>query len=95
MVEEYRGSGLTTQAFAKVRGIPHTTMRRWIERAGRGPEGPPALLPVRVVTALAPITPGPARGGAPVEVALREGVVLRLAVGTDVAYVAALVERLR
>ncbi len=98
VVEQFHASGVSKTAFAQRRGIPLATLRRWIERAATVPKsGPPPMLPVRAVSATSVLPrPSPQTLRAPwVEVALRDGVVVRCVVGTDVGYVAALVERMR
>ncbi len=98
VVEEFYRSGLTPAEFSEQRGIPRTTLGRWLARAAAAPQaGPPPMLPVRVVTAAtpAPAAPREALRVPLVEVALRDGVVVRCLVGTDVGYVGTLVERLR
>lgn len=90
VVEEYERSGLTQAEFVTRRGVALSTLQSWLRRSRAQRPGPVRLLPVEVAP-----TPPPAKGSAPVEVVVPSGVRLYVAPGTDVGYVAQLVEALR
>lgn len=81
VLEAWKRSGLTLEAFAKQRGIVSQRMRWWRKKLNRQERtraaGPvPALLPLRVTTE-------PARRGEPVTVLLRTGHMLKVSHGFD------------
>jgi transposase-like protein len=90
VVEEYERSGLTQAEFVARRGVALSTLQSWLRRWRAQRPGPVRLLPVEVAP-----TPPPAKGSAPLEVVVPGGVRLCIASGTDVGYVARLVEALR
>jgi transposase-like protein len=94
VVEEYERSGLTQAEFVARRGVALSTLQSWLRRWRAQRPGAVRLLPVEVEP-----TPGPEKaaleGSAPLEVVLPRGVRLCVAPGTDVGYVAQLVEALR
>ncbi len=91
-VEEFERSKLTQDSFASRRGVPVTTLRSWIYKLRRERKASVSLVPVRVIASTAPA----AREAdtAVIEVGLRTGVQVRFSAGTDLEYVAALVQRL-
>lgn len=79
VLEAWKRSGLTLEAFAKQRGIVSQRMRWWrkkLNREERTRDAVPALLPLRV-------TSEPARRGEPVTVLLRTGHMLKVSHGFD------------
>jgi transposase len=88
LVRELERSGLSHREFAERRGVSLHTLRYWLYRM-RAEDRGPDLLPVSVIASPAPV----ARDGE-VELVLAGGLVLRVAVGTEPAYVAALVRAL-
>lgn len=90
VVSELEASGLTHADFARQRRIKVGSLRGWLYRLRRERDRsePVRLLPVTVVPSSAPT----AHGLVEVDVA---GAVVRVSVGTDLAYVAGLVARLR
>lgn len=88
LIRDLERSGLSQREFAERRGVSVHTLRYWLYRT-RSEKPAPDLLPVRVVASPAPV----ARGGE-IELVLAGGMALRVAVGTDPAYVAALVRAL-
>jgi hypothetical protein len=87
VVSDLEGSGLTHEEFAARRRINVGSLRSWLYRLrSKGSRGV-RLLPVRVE--------GPARQVAEVIEIGIAGAVVRVGVGTDVAYVAELVTQLR
>jgi hypothetical protein len=92
LIEEFEGSegGETHEEFAARRGVEKTTFQRWLYalRNEHRRRTPPAvrLLPVRVEGTQAEPT---------ISVELGGGLELRVQVGTDPSYVAALVAALR
>ena len=60
LVDAYHRSGLTQQAFARRRGLAPATLSDWLRRGRRGKKkrsepSVPAVVPVRVVDAPAPV----------------------------------------
>ena len=90
VVEEYEKSGLTQAEFVARRGVALSTLQAWLRKWRAQRTGPVRLLPVEV----APAAP-PAKGSGGVEVVVPSGVRLYVVPGTDVGYVAQLVEALR
>ena len=80
-LERFRDSGLTTSAFCDRAGISPASFYAWRRRLRHDPAPPasdsPRLVPVRLVTPPA---------GAPVELVLPSGAVLRLSPDTDLAW---------
>ena len=91
-VAEFDRSKLTQETFALRRGIPLTTLRKWIYKLRRERKASVSLVPVRVIASTAPTARDADAAG--IEVELRTGVRLRFATSTDVDYVAALAQRL-
>ena len=89
VVEEYERSGLTQTAFAQQRAVALSTLQSWLRRK-RQQQAPERmrLLPVQVAAAGPPVR---ARD-VPLEVMLPSGVRLAVTPGTDVGYVARLVQ---
>ena len=89
-VASWRHSGLTAAEFAEREDVSVVTLRWWSSQLGRdtrAPHGSTAIEPIEVSLA-------PARSGGFVEIAAGD-IVVRCEVGTDVAYVVALVRSLR
>jgi transposase-like protein len=94
VVEEYERSGLTQAEFVARRGVALSTLQSWLRRWRAQRTGPVRLLPVEV----APTQPSAklaTESSAPLEVIVPGGVRLAVVPGTDVGYVAQLVEALR
>ena len=92
MVAEFERSGLIQREFAARRRVGVSQLRYWIYklRAEQTPEAPLLrLLPVRVVP-----LPAPEARAAEVEVVLPGGVIVRVTIGADVGYAAALARAL-
>jgi transposase-like protein len=94
VVEQYEKSGLTQAQYAQSRGVALSTLQSWLRRKRAQAAGAEVrLLPVQVVT------PPPEQlsraVAAGLEVVVPGGVRLSVAPGTDVQYVARLVEALR
>ncbi|WP_095982142.1 IS66 family insertion sequence element accessory protein TnpA [Melittangium boletus] len=94
VVEEYEGSGLTQAQFVAQRGVALSTLQSWLRRRRAQRTGGVRLLPVEVVPTASPVRTD-REASAPLEVELPSGVRLAVAPGTDVKYVAQLVEALR
>jgi len=86
IVADLAASGLTHEQFASQRRINVGSLRSWLYRLRREGGGGVRLLPVRVAAT--------ARVADIVEIGIA-GAVLRVGVGTDVAYVVELVTQLR
>jgi hypothetical protein len=86
IVTDLEASGLTHEQFASQRRVNVGSLRSWLYRLRREGGGGVRLLPVHVEAT--------ARGADIVEIGIA-GAVLRVGVGTDVAYVADLVTQLR
>jgi len=92
VAEEYEASGLTQREFAQRRGMTLSTLQSWVYRRRRQ-EGAPVAQPVRLLPVQ--VTAAPVeRGSASLEVLTASGERVRIAVGTDVEYVARLVAAL-
>jgi hypothetical protein len=80
-LDRFRHSGLTVPEFCDREGISPASFYSWRRRLQHGPTPPaadaPGLVPVRLVTPPA---------GAPVELLLPSGVMLRLSPDTDLAW---------
>jgi transposase len=91
IAEQFEHSGLTQKQFAQRQGLPLSTVQSWVYRRRRqmaAPSGPPVrLLPVEMAA------PAVSSAGK-VEVLTVRGVRVSFAMGTDVSYVARLVEAL-
>ena len=94
-VREWKSSGLTARQFARRHGVSDRTLTWWSSMLRRGTRAK------RESTSLVPLEVKVARpvsmhlgSGAPIEIAVGDKFV-RVEVGTDVEYVAVLVERLR
>jgi len=90
VVEEYERSGLTQAEYVARRGVALSTLQAWLRKWRAQRPGPVRLLPVEVAP-----TPPPGKGSGGLEVVVPSGVRLYVAPGTDVGYVAQLVEALR
>lgn len=77
IVRRFIESGLTQQAFAETLDIHPNLLARWLRLAREGelPDPTPVLLPVRI--------PAPRPGATPLEVVLRNGRRVRVAVDFD------------
>jgi hypothetical protein len=91
-INEFERSGLTQEVFATRRGVSVGTLRGWIYRLRRERKASVSLVPVRVVASTAPEARQPGEQAIEVEVAGR--VRMRFNTGTDVEYVAQLIQRL-
>ncbi|MBU8901059.1 IS66 family insertion sequence element accessory protein TnpB [Corallococcus sp. M34] len=96
LVLELEESGQTHKEFAAAKAVPVSTLQFWLyklRREAMRASAPPVLLPVEVVdsTALSARRGGASACGPPalLEAAHPSGVVLRFPVGTDVAYLRA------
>ncbi|MGZ3458765.1 MAG: IS66 family insertion sequence element accessory protein TnpA [Archangium sp.] len=94
VVEEYERSGLTQAEFVARRGVALSTLQSWLRRWRAQRSGPVRLLPVEVAPTSLPAKTA-VEVSAPLEVVVPGGVRLCVAPGTDVGYVAKLVEALR
>lgn len=94
VVEEYERSGLTQAEFVERRGVALSTLQSWLRRRRAQRAGPVRLVPVEVMPTPPSATPAP-EGSTALEVVVPGGVRLCIAPGTDVGYVAQLVEALR
>lgn len=95
-IAELERSGLTHEMFARRRGLSAATLRSWIYRLRRKRKASVPLVPVRVVASTAPTARRSSESRTEiVEVELLSGALVRFAIGADVEYVAALVQRLR
>ncbi|UCF41676.1 MAG: hypothetical protein JSW43_04930 [Gemmatimonadota bacterium] len=74
ILSRYQASRLSRRAFARVEGIPATSLSNWLGRH-RGPPTP-ALVPVQVVAS-------EAGSGAPLELVLANGRTIRVGPGFD------------
>lgn len=92
LVARQAKSGLSVCAFAKLEGVPTSTLAQWKKRLSKRKSTTPAkvLLPVRVASA--PVRRADPLPLAEFEVRLRSGHELRLARGFDPATLRALVE---
>lgn len=93
LVERFRRSGLTHEAFALQHDVPVGTLRKWIYRLRREHGAEPRWLPVRVSAPPARVPPAAAVG--PLEAILPDGLQLRFAAGTEGCFVADVLDRLR
>jgi hypothetical protein len=84
LAEAWKGSGETQRAFAERRGVPLSTLQSWIYRRRRTRSS--RLIEVRVAA--------PAREVGPAEVALPNGLAVRISVGTEPAWASALIKSL-
>jgi transposase-like protein len=75
LVEEFRESGLSRAEFAEKSGVHQNTVSLWLRR-GQEDDEPHGLVPVRLRDAAPPRDSG-------VEVALRDGLTIRLRRGFD------------
>ena|SRR5258705_11585238 len=91
-VAEFERSELTQEGFARRRGIEVMTLRSWIYKLRRERKASVSLVPVRVIASTAPLARG--ADATEIEVELKTGIHLRFSSGTDLDYVAALVQRL-
>jgi len=94
VVEEYERSGLTQAQFVARGGVALSTLQSWLRKRRAQPPGAMRLLPVEVVPTVRPMKTG-SEASTALEVELPSGVRLAVAPGTDVKYVAKLVEALR
>ncbi len=94
VVEEYERSGLTQAEFVARRGVALSTLQSWLRRSREQRRGPVRLLPVEVAPTV-PSARTATEGSEALEVVVPGGVRLYVAPGTDVGYVARLVEALR
>lgn len=92
-VERWKRSGLTAAQFGRRHGVSDRTLLWWssmLKRGTRAEREPRAAIVPLEVTVTPTVT---ALGGNAIEIAVGRAV-LRVEVGTDVAYVSELVERL-
>ena len=96
IIKAFKKSGGSHEEFCKERGLNLGSFRGWLYRLQKRVEPGPevALVPVMVTGAASSPTPEMAEPAAEIVVAVA-GVGVRVAPGTDVAYVAALVAELR
>lgn len=105
LAEQFEQSGLTQKQFAQQQALPLSTLQSWVYRRRRqvrpSSAVPMRLLPVEVLAASAVSAGSPEVLAASVvsaghlELVTAEGVRLRFAAGTDVAYLARLAAALR
>jgi hypothetical protein len=93
-IAEFERSQLTQKRFAQRRGIALATLQWWLAKLRRERASSVSLVPVRVVASTAPTARAEAVADRAIEVELRSGVRLHVAVGVDLDYVAALAQRL-
>ena len=103
LVEEWTWSGLTQRAFGRLHNVSVSSLNRWVLAIRRGvpmiPRGERAASASRAALGtieFRDVSPAAAAetGSAGVRIALPSGVELDIPVGTDVAYVQALVNAL-
>lgn len=103
LVEERIASGLTQREFGRLHGVKVSSLNRWALAIRRGvpmiPRGERAAMVARAAIgsiAFREVTPGASAesGRAGVRIALPSGVEVDVPVGTDVAYIQALVTAL-
>jgi hypothetical protein len=87
-VGRWKSGGLTAEEFASKEGVNASTLRWWSSRASRGTRAAHGSIVVQPIEIAMPGA-GQATSGGIVEVAVA-GMVVRVEVGTDVAYVAEL-----
>lgn len=94
-MRRWRRSGLTARSFAQREGIADSTLRWWsaeLSRATRAKHGSTAIAPIEItVPSVTAESPEGRTDSRTIEIATGS-VVIRVEVGTDVAYVAALVQ---
>lgn len=99
VIEEFRRSGLQQKEFAAKHDLHLSTLQYWLYRGSKKTQSKrlqfeskssPKFLPIQVVASPAPKLARVAAEERLVEVALRSGVVLRFATGTDPRYLATL-----
>jgi hypothetical protein len=91
-VTRWRRSGLTARSFAQRERIAVSTLRWWsakLSRARRAKHGSTTIAPIEIT--VPSVATESRTGGKTIEIATGS-VVIRVEVGTDVAYVAALVQ---
>jgi hypothetical protein len=89
VVEEYERSGLTQREFAAQRAVALSTLQCWLRRSrAQRTQETMRLLPVQIASAGLPVSASDTR----LEVVLPSGVRLAITPGTDVQYVARLVQ---
>jgi hypothetical protein len=96
LLAEYKQSGLTQKEFVAKHDVALSSLQFWLYKQKKtksvlDSNSTAAFVPVQVVASPAP----KARGGGAVEVALDDGTVIRITVGTDPKYVALLLRALR
>lgn len=91
-VAEYRASGLGLKQFARENGLKASQLHYWVYGAGRTRVAQAAKPIFREVEIPAALAMAPAWSA---EIALPDGLRVRLGAGTDVAWVSTLVESLR
>jgi hypothetical protein len=93
-IAEFERSQLTQKSFAQRRGIALATLQWWLAKLRRERASSVSLVPIRVVASAAPTARSEAVADRAIEVELRSGVRLYVAVGADLDYVTALAQRL-
>ena len=96
LLEEYKQSGLTQKEFVAKHDVALSSLQFWLYKQKKtksvlDSNSTAAFVPVQVVASPAP----KARFGGAVEVALEDGLTIRVSVGTDPRYLALLVRALR
>ncbi len=92
-IAEFERSPLTQKSFAQRRGIALATLQWWIAKLRRERVSSVSVGLVRVIASATPTARDEAGADRVIEVELRSGVRLRVAIGTDLDYVAALAQR--
>jgi hypothetical protein len=93
-VAEYRASGLGLKQFAHENGLKTSQLHYWVYGSGRAPVAETAKPVFREVVIPAPAALSSASAWS-AEIAMPDGLRVRLSPGTDVAWVSQLVESLR
>lgn len=93
LIKQLERSGEDPAVFAAKHGVGGATLRGWVYQLRREKLAAPQLLPVRVIATAAPVA---RRAGDDerIDLELRRGLRLRVPIGADPGYVAALVASL-
>ena len=96
IVDAFEGSGQSHQEFCSQRGLKVASFRGWLYRARKARRAVPdvALVPVELTETVSSPTTWTSQAPTSVVVAVAD-IEVRVAVGTDVGYVASLVSELR
>ena len=97
IVEAYERSGQSHREFCSRRGLKVACFRGWLYRVRKAQRAVPEVALVPVELTAGPLSPGVARTPSPAElvVVAVADLEVRIAVGTDIGYVACLVAELR